>query len=145
MAYLLVVDDDSAIREMLATLLRQEGHEIGEACDGVEALERVAERRPDLILLDLNMPGMHGWRFLDELYVRGLRDGIRVIVMTAHAELAPPGSFPRRLVVSKPFDFDGLLALITQVLSEEPRAIRRLTDRSASLIGLLDKMDTLMR
>ena len=144
MAYVLVVDDDGSIRQLLRTLLTGEGHEVGEASDGAEALTMVEQRMPELILLDLNMPGMHGWRFLDELYTRGLRERTRVIVVSAHAELGAPRSISPRRVLAKPFELDALLELVAQTLAEEPRAIREQSDRSQALLGLLAKVERVL-
>src|SRR5436305_15171872 len=66
----LVVDDDSYIRDVVAQLLESEGYRVEEATNGVEALTIVndATRRPDLILLDLMMPVMDGWEFARRMH-----------------------------------------------------------------------------
>ena len=55
---ILVVDDDPAITQLLRRILEADGHEVIVAADGQLALERVAERRPDLVVLDIDMPRM---------------------------------------------------------------------------------------
>jgi CheY-like chemotaxis protein len=77
----LIVDDDPEARRWLARALTAEGWQTSEAEHGRAALARIAERRPDLILLDLLMPEMDGFEFLAELHVDGPR--IPVIVVTA--------------------------------------------------------------
>ncbi|MGH8366366.1 MAG: response regulator, partial [Pseudomonas sp.] len=60
-ATLLIVDDEIQVRKLLETLLRHEGYQTVSAASGEEALQLVAQRPPDLILLDIMMPGMDGY------------------------------------------------------------------------------------
>lgn len=64
---ILVVDDYSPARELYARILRIAGYSVEEAHDGKEALEKSRRLRPDLILMDLMMPGMDGWGVIKEL------------------------------------------------------------------------------
>jgi CheY-like chemotaxis protein len=80
---LLVVEDDPVMREMLRRRLEKENWTVIEAENGRVALERMAERQPDLILLDLMMPEMDGFQFLDEIRKRKDWHAIPVIVVTA--------------------------------------------------------------
>ncbi len=59
----LVVDDDEDLRDAIAELLRLRGFEVTQAANGRDALERIAQRRPGVILLDMKMPVMNGWDF----------------------------------------------------------------------------------
>ena len=63
----LVVDDDSSVREMLTRVLVGEGYLVCAAADGTAALEIVAAKKIDLVLLDLNMPGKSGWDIFERL------------------------------------------------------------------------------
>ena len=85
---LLVVEDDASLREMLRRRLEKEGWTVIEAENGRVALERMTERQPDLILLDLMMPEMDGFQFLDEIRKHDDWRSIPVIVVTAK-ELTP--------------------------------------------------------
>jgi CheY-like chemotaxis protein len=67
MKKVLVADDNAAGRELVRTVLERCGYEIAEAADGLEALHVARELRPDLIILDLNMPGMDGFGVIREL------------------------------------------------------------------------------
>jgi CheY-like chemotaxis protein len=73
MAWLLVIDDDPDIRDVVATIVRRRGYEVVEAADGAEALARLREREqpPALILLDFRMPGMSGVELMHSLQVAG--------------------------------------------------------------------------
>jgi ammonium transporter, Amt family len=77
------VDDDPAARDLARRLLEREGWQVSEAPDGRLALDRVAERAPDLILLDLMMPEMDGFEFIEALRARPEWRGIPVVVVTA--------------------------------------------------------------
>ena len=79
----LVVEDDENSRDLLARRLEREGYRVDLAADGLIALERVAHSRPDLILLDLMMPNLDGFGFIDALHkVESCRD-IPIIIVTA--------------------------------------------------------------
>ena len=79
----LVVEDDEITRLMVGRLLRGEGWQVDEASNGKRGLERLAENRPDLILLDLLMPEMDGFEFLARLRGAPVHEGIPVIIVTA--------------------------------------------------------------
>jgi PAS domain S-box-containing protein len=79
----LVVDDDADLRQRLRGLLEKEGWEVDVAADGREALARLANQRPGMILLDLIMPGMDGFEFLAELQQRHEVHSVPIVVLTA--------------------------------------------------------------
>ena len=82
----LVVDDDDAMRHLVRAVLEREGCQVSEARDGVEALAQVARHRPDLILLDREMPQLDGFGMLEQLRARATTSAIPVIVLTARTE-----------------------------------------------------------
>ncbi|MGH8057254.1 MAG: response regulator, partial [Candidatus Entotheonellia bacterium] len=79
----LIVEDDSATRKLLRRLLEQAGWEVMEAEHGRAALARVAEHRPELILLDLLMPEMDGFAFVEEVRKQEAWRSIPIVVVTA--------------------------------------------------------------
>jgi hypothetical protein len=79
----LVVEDDAATRELLRTSLEKDGISVVEACNGMEAIRKLATIRPALILLDLMMPEMDGFQFTREVRSRPEWSEIPIIVMTA--------------------------------------------------------------
>lgn len=79
----LIVEDDVTMRDMLRRTLDKQGWQITEAANGREALERVAVRRPDLILLDLMMPEMDGFAFVEALRQHDAWRSIPIVVITA--------------------------------------------------------------
>ena len=79
----LIVDDDPGLREILELALAGEGYEVEVARDGLEALAKMEERPPRLILLDWMMPRMDAPSFASELRERGLRSRIPILLLTA--------------------------------------------------------------
>jgi CheY-like chemotaxis protein/nitrogen-specific signal transduction histidine kinase len=79
----LVIDDQEDNRALLKRTMEAEGWTVVEAANGVEALARVGERRPDMILLDLMMPEMDGFEFVEHLRANELTQSIPVLVVTA--------------------------------------------------------------
>jgi DNA-binding response OmpR family regulator len=113
---ILLVEDDQALRKTAAAALKLCGHETICAADGMEALAAVQESRPDLVVLDLHMPDMDGWEFLERFRSHSGWDDIPVVVMSAaHRvnvdELHAQAFFP------KPFDLDELLDAIEELLA----------------------------
>ncbi len=84
MKTVLIVEDLELNRELLAQLL-EDDHRLVFAADGVAALERAAETRPDLILMDLSLPRMDGWEATRRLKADRTLSHIPVIVLSAHA------------------------------------------------------------
>lgn len=112
MACVLVVEDQQDVLDMLDLFLRNEGYDTQLAANGQEALERVRDCNPCLVLLDLMMPVMTGWEFR----ARQLQDpeiaDVPVLCISAVHE---PDEVKRRLnlrCLAKPLDFDGLLAAV---------------------------------
>ena len=116
---LLVVDDQPAIRHLLKEALAGEGYEVELAASGREALARVQERRPDLVLLDLKMPGMSGLETLEKMHA--ISPQVPVILITAYGELSDPGKAERmgvKCLIFKPFDLNEVRAVVRRVLTE---------------------------
>lgn len=106
--FVLIVDDEVDIAEMIGGLLEDEGYEVAYASNGREGLESIERRRPDLILSDVMMPIMTGPEMLTELRKQGPRSDIPAIIMSAadRQHLAPSFDVP---YLKKPFHIDDLL------------------------------------
>ena len=87
----LVVDDDPAVREYLSQLLVREGHNVAEAQDGLSALDRARELRPDLVVMDLMMPGMDGGAAISRMREDPLTQAVPVLVLSAYPDLENAG------------------------------------------------------
>jgi CheY-like chemotaxis protein len=117
-ARVLVVDDESDIRQAMAEILADEGYQVADAGDGAEALAKVRAFHPEVVLLDLMMPGMSGWDFLRAARGDPELSGIPVIVLSA---LGGERAIEAEAFIEKPFDLDTLL-----------RAVRRHADRDVA-------------
>lgn len=112
----LVVEDDSSIRQVLVEILELEGYAVRTAPDGLAALALLDAWRPDLIVLDLMMPRMDGWHFREVQCQRPVLRDIPVLVLSASRRLeaslttlAPAAALP------KPFDLDELLIQVDEL------------------------------
>ena len=85
-AVVLVADDDEDILLLITARLRRDGYEIVQARDGVEALAAARERRPDLAVLDIGMPGLDGLEVLGKIRADKHIAGTRVLLLTAKAQ-----------------------------------------------------------
>ncbi|HXM70750.1 MAG TPA: response regulator, partial [Thermoanaerobaculia bacterium] len=85
-ASVLIVDDESAIRDSLRMILEYEGYRVEEAGGGPQALARIADRLPDAVLLDVKMPEMDGIEVLRAMRERGY--DVPVLVVSGHADVA---------------------------------------------------------
>jgi CheY-like chemotaxis protein len=105
-AVVLIVEDDSDSREAIRDVLIEEGFEIREAANGLEALESIGEQTPDLVLLDLRMPVMGGEQVLQVL--RSARRNLRIVVLTASTVAVTDVAGQ----MTKPFSLDDLLRAV---------------------------------
>src|SRR5207237_4216109 len=87
MTKVLVIDDEAPIRLLCRVNLEAEGMEGLEAADGPSGLEKARSEKPDVILLDVMMPGLDGWRVAEELLDDDRTTGIPIVFLTARAEL----------------------------------------------------------
>src|SRR5918999_4010915 len=86
MTRVLVIDDEAPIRLLCGVNLEAEGMEVSEAADGPTGLERARDERPDVILLDVMMPGLDGWQVAEELLDDDRTNDIPIVFLTARAE-----------------------------------------------------------
>ena len=111
---ILVVDDDADLRETLELLLGDSGYGVTAVASGRAALDQLkGGERPRLILLDLMMPEMNGWQFLERARADSILGSIPVVVMTAR-RAAGELPLPPRHVLHKPFDSAKLLSTIAR-------------------------------
>jgi type II secretory ATPase GspE/PulE/Tfp pilus assembly ATPase PilB-like protein/CheY-like chemotaxis protein len=85
-AKVLLVEDEEPLRRVMKDLLEREGYIVAEARDGVQALDQVDRHAPDIIVLDLNLPGLDGYSVLQQLRSRPATRGIPVMVLTAKGD-----------------------------------------------------------
>ncbi len=108
----LVVDDDAAAREIMGRILRKEGFRMLEAADGMSGLRVARERRPDVITLDVLMPGMDGWAVLSALKADGATSEIPVIMLTILDERNLGFALGAAEYMTKPVDRERLATIL---------------------------------
>ncbi len=127
MTRVLVIDDEAPIRLLCRVNLEAEGMRVLEAPDGPSGLEKAKEKRPDVILLDVMMPGLDGWRVAEELLDDERTRDIPIIFLTARAEFRDRA---RGLdiggvdYVTKPFNPIELAPLVRDLLDRLERGER---------------------
>jgi DNA-binding response OmpR family regulator len=132
-SYVLVVDDDPAIRGLVADALREEGYSVDLAAHGREALEAMRARRPATVVLDLMMPVMDGLSFLEACYDEQLCENVPIVVISMmHDALQRIAQVPIHAYLAKPFDLDDLVRTVALHASRNgaPYAEIRSTERS---------------
>ncbi len=131
---ILVAEDNSSIRNILAFLLKQRGYEVTESGDGDDALEMALSNHPDLILLDIMMPGKTGLEICSILKGNDATKGIRIVILTAATkDSGKDDAHWKRLsnaddFISKPFQGTDLVHRIERLLGsgveKETRTLR---------------------
>ena len=139
----LVIDDEAPIRLLCRVNLEAEGIEVLEAADGPSGLEKARAEIPDVVLLDVMMPGLDGWRIAEELLDDERTAEIPIVFLTARAELRDRA---RGLdlggvdYVTKPFNPVELAPLVRELIARVDRGerddLRR--EKLAELRDLLD-------
>lgn len=120
MESILIVDDDVNLCKVLKEELIEVGYEADYVNNGLAAFGYLRQNRPDLILLDLKMPGMDGFDVLKELKAKKIE--LKVIVLTAYADVKSAidsAKLGASDFISKPYDFDELLITIRKVLQRD--------------------------
>jgi two-component system CheB/CheR fusion protein len=110
---ILVVDDNVDSARMLTVLLRCEGHEARIALDGPAAIEAAKLYQPDLVLLDLTLPGMSGLEVAAELRSLPELSACRLVAVTGHGEDSLPFPSPFDRCFVKPVNTDALLGYLS--------------------------------
>jgi DNA-binding response OmpR family regulator len=110
----LVIDDDLPLRGMLAAALRQHGFQVLLAGDGAEGQRALTIHNPDVVLLDLAMPDVNGWDFLQRLQETGRLGNVPIIVLSAHVRVEPAALLQMGVaaILPKPFNLPELIDLI---------------------------------
>ena len=124
----LVIDDEAPIRLLCRVNLEAEGIEVAEAGDGEQGLELARSESPDAILLDVMLPGLHGWAVAERLLEDEKTSGIPVIFLTARADLrdrARGMDLGGVDYVTKPFNPVELAPLVRDVVAAVERATAR--------------------
>jgi DNA-binding response OmpR family regulator len=145
-AHILVVEDEEDLASLVEVNLRLSGYEVSTAGDGGEALEAVAQRQPDLILLDVMMPVLDGWQVLRRLKEDEEFADIPVVMLTALSEERDiiRGHLQGAVrYLTKPFEMKVLLRTVEEGLREPDEAeIAARRDRIRALLQRLAELDS---
>ncbi|NVB77542.1 MAG: response regulator [Kofleriaceae bacterium] len=119
-ASILVVDDDPEIVAMLNTRLSKRGYRVSTASDGTKALELAKRERPDVVLLDVMMPGKSGWEVARALKQDPVTQTCKIVMVSAIGEKTNEITAPiygADAHVDKPFEFEALEKVIAGLLA----------------------------
>lgn len=148
---ILIVDDEEDIRTSLGGILEDEGYQVLAAADGSEAIDIVREEIPDLVLLDIWMPGLDGIQTLEQ--IKQLSSEMTVVMMSGHGTIETAvratrlGAFD---FIEKPFSLDKLLitvgnAIRLKELHKENQALRMAVHKEHELVGISPAVENLRR
>lgn len=117
---ILIVDDQKGVRRLLEELFKKEGWDVYVASDGLEAISRVNEILPDIVLMDMKMPNLNGLEASEQIL--SAHEHMRIIMMTAYGEMdvvkkALEAGVKR--CITKPFDIMVLRDLVDELIMEK--------------------------
>ena len=113
---MLVVEDEEPIREVIRDVLEDNGYRVVAAANGAEALSALDRLRPDAVVLDLLMPVMHGWDFMESYLDKTNGHPIPIVVVSVNPAL--PRSFNAlgvQRIIAKPFDLNELAEAVASL------------------------------
>ena len=115
---ILVVEDDFDLRQTILWTLKDEGHEVEEAGDGREAVERALQRKPALVLLDMGLPVIDGYGVASRLRSH-YGDALLIVTMTADGRAVEKAQrIAAAGYLNKPFELDDLIAIVRQMIGD---------------------------
>ena len=119
MPKILVVEDDPQGRYLVCEVLRREGYQVAEASDGAEALEIVLTERVNLVITDLVMPKLNGFKFLEQLH--SINPQMPVIFITGYLSVVRGKTLLQDVaeIIRKPFEFEALRSAVKRALIAE--------------------------
>lgn len=121
--YVVAVDDEPDIRVLIELILGRAGFRVHAVATGEDGLRAIAEETPDVVLLDIFLPGISGWDVAERLASEGTLPELPVLMLSAHADPGAPDRAQRlgcRGFLGKPFDPDGLVGAIRAALPSSP-------------------------
>lgn len=147
MARIYIVDDDADIRNVLTFSLTEAGHEVSVARDGPSLLAAALADLPDLLILDVMMPKMTGFEVIDRLVAEGVRDRLRVMLLTAKSsekDRLLGLEMGADLYLTKPFDPDEVARLATELAAATPEELASWKERERDEATLLFRLESIL-
>ncbi|HEX2241529.1 MAG TPA: response regulator transcription factor [Actinomycetota bacterium] len=146
MAKILIADDDADVRQIVSYALVEAGHEVAVAKDGEETAKKLAADPPELLVLDLMLPGLDGYDILDQMRGADIRDVTRVMILSAHSsekDLRLTLELGADWHMAKPFDPEELVAKVDELLAMDVHELRRLRDQEHDRASLLSQLESI--
>lgn len=144
MAQILVVDDNDDVRQLVRTVLTEEGHKVQIAAGGDSALEVMRLDAPDVLILDIMMPEVDGYTVLKKMTEEGLKKRIKVLVLTAktaEADWVRGYRLGADHYLTKPFTMDELLRTLNEVLRMTIDQLRKRRTEEIEKARLLSRLE----
>lgn len=144
MAQILVVDDNDDVRQLVRTVLTEEGHKVQIAAGGDSALEVMRLDAPDVLILDIMMPEIDGYTVLKRMTEEGLKKRIKVLVLTAktaEADWVRGYRLGADHYLTKPFTMDELLRTLNEVLRMTIDQLRKRRTEEIEKARLLSRLE----
>lgn len=116
---IMTVDDSSSIRQMVSFTLKEAGYDVVEACDGVDALKKINNKKINMIVTDLNMPNMDGIELIRQVRMQADYRFIPIVMLTTESQVTKKEEGKKAGAtgwIVKPFNPEQLLAVIQKVL-----------------------------
>ncbi len=134
----LIVDDNVAIQEIVSEILTTEGNVVEAVGNGKDAFNRIRQFRPELVLLDINLPDMDGWTILRKMKEDGLTQGLKVLMFTADTDIGSEIFGLQDVVdgyIRKPFKGNELIERIKSISTDEQTTDPKGKSKFKSLFG----------
>lgn len=146
MAKILVADDDADVRHIVSYALVEAGHEVAVAKDGEEAAAKLSTDPPELLVLDLMLPGLDGYDILQQMQNSNVRDRTKVLVLTAKTsekDLRLTLELGADWHMGKPFEPDELVTKVNELLAMDRLELRRLREQEHDRAQLLSQLESI--
>jgi DNA-binding response OmpR family regulator len=146
MARILIAEDNAEIRALVSSILIEEGHKVSVAQNGQQALDMMLEDAPDVLVLDIMMPQMDGYSVLKELKTSGIRDTMKILVLTAktsESDWVRGYKLGADAYVTKPFDIDELTRHVAELLEMTKDQLRVRREQELDKAQLLSRLESI--
>jgi DNA-binding response OmpR family regulator len=117
-SFALIVEDDFELGEVFAVVLKVSDFDTELVRDGQLALKRLSEKVPDIVILDMHLPGISGLDILDQIRADARLSGVKVVVVTADALLASASDDKADITLIKPVSYHQLSDLSTRLIQK---------------------------
>ena len=146
MARILIAEDNAEIRALVSSILVEEGHKVGVAQNGQQALDMMMEDAPDVLVLDIMMPQMDGYTVLKELKSSGIKDTMKIMLLTAktsESDWVRGYKLGADSYLTKPFDTDELINGIEDLLDSTKEQLRMRREQELDKAQLLSRLESI--